>query len=109
MLDMSLCHNGCMKTVTVAEFKRRFSELVAEVRYRGERIVVARRDTPVAALVSLDDLRQLSAQQQSTQAPRRGLLGAIGAWGDDEELDRLVREIYAAREAAVDRPVSFPE
>lgn len=106
-MDMSLCHNDRMKTVTVAEFKRRFSELVADVRYHGERIIVARRRTPVAALVGLDDLEQLS-KTPTTGAPRRGLLAALGAWGDDTELDRLTNEIYAARETSVDRPVSFP-
>jgi|GEM_PF-831519 len=99
-----------MKTVTVAEFKRRFSEFVADVRYHGERIVVARRHTPVAALVGLEDLEQLTQDRTGTegQTGRRGLLAAIGAWGDDEELDRIVAEIYAAREAAMDRPVPFP-
>lgn len=97
-----------MKTVTVAEFKRRFSEFVADVRYRGERIVVARRRTPVAALVGLDDLEKLSADQSHGPRPRRGLLAAIGAWADYDDLDHLIDEIYAARDAAVDRPVSFP-
>jgi prevent-host-death family protein len=94
-------------TVTVAELKRRFAELVADVRYRRERILVLRRRTPVAALVGLDDLAQL-AKQDSGGTPRRGLLAAIGAWGDDEELDRLIHDIYEAREASVDRPVEFP-
>ena len=96
-----------MKTVTVAEFKRRFSELVAEVRYRGERIIVARRNTPMAALVGLDDLEKLasSSSQSAEQKPRLGLLGAVGAWGDYDELDKLIEDIYAAREAAIDRPV----
>ncbi len=101
-----LCHDVIMKTVTVAEFKRRFSEFVADVRYRGERIIVARRRTPVAALVGLADLEQLP---DATQRPRRGLLAAIGAWADYEDLDQIIREIYEARERAVDRPVSFPD
>lgn len=92
-----------MKKVTVAEFKRHFSEFVADVRYRGERIVVARRDTPVAALVSLEDLERLSTVAPP-ETPRPGLLGAVGAWADYEEMDQLIKDIYAAREAAVDRP-----
>ena len=98
-----------MKTVTVAEFKRRFSELIGEVKYRGERIVIARRRTPIAAVVSLDDLERLGAGPSAAAPKKIGLLAAIGAWGDDEELDRIVKDIYAARERAVDRPVSFPE
>lgn len=100
-----------MKTVTVAEFKRRFSDLVAEVRYRGERIIVARRDTPVAALVGLDDLKKLSSSsdQSNEQKPRLGLLGAVGAWGDYDDLDKFIEDIYAAREAAIDRPAPILE
>jgi prevent-host-death family protein len=96
-----------MKTVTVAEFKRRFSEFVADVRYRGERVIIARRRTPVAALIGLDELEQLS-RHQTAGGHRRGLLAAIGAWGDDEELDHLIHDIYAARASSVDRPVSLP-
>jgi len=106
---LSLCQNVTVRRVPVAEFKRRFSELVAEVRYRGERVVVTRHDTPVAALVGLDDLRQLSLDRPADQRRRLGLLGAIGAWADYEDLDQLVRDIYAARESAVDRPVEFPD
>jgi prevent-host-death family protein len=97
-----------MKTVTVAEFKRRFSEFVGDVRYQGERIIVVRRHTPVAALVGLDDLERLSADQPRDQRPRRGLLAAVGAWADYDDLDHLIDEIYASRDAAVDRPVSLP-
>lgn len=93
-----------MKTVTVAEFKRRFSDFVADVRYRGERIIVARRDTPVAALVGLADLERLSAEP-TDQPKRRGLLAAIGAWGDYPDLDQFIKDINAARDAATDRPV----
>ncbi len=94
-----------MKKVAVAEFKRYFAELAAEVRYRGERIVVVRRKTPMAALVSLEDLERLSTSSSAEGEPRRGLVAAVGAWADYPEMDRLIDEIYAARAAAVDRPV----
>ncbi|HEV2439199.1 MAG TPA: type II toxin-antitoxin system Phd/YefM family antitoxin [bacterium] len=97
-----------MRTVTVAEFKRRFSELIGDVKYRGERIIIARRRTPVAAVVSLDDLERLGAKSDGAVPRKMGLLAAIGAWDDDEELDRIVKDIYAARERAVDRAVLFP-
>jgi prevent-host-death family protein len=97
-----------MEIVTIAEFKRRFSKFVAEVHYRRQRIVIARRDTPVAALVSLDDLEKLSAHHPLGEEPGRGLLAAVGAWADYEGLAQLIEDIYAAREAAADRPVSFP-
>lgn len=52
--------NGCllaMPNVSVAETKAHLSEYIARSAYGGERVIITRRDRPVAALVSLDDLR----------------------------------------------------
>jgi hypothetical protein len=57
----------------------------------------------MAALVSADDLARL---EQEPAAPR-GLLAAVGAWADFEELDEVVREIYEQRERARDRAVAL--
>jgi prevent-host-death family protein len=48
-------------TLTVAEAKNRFSDLLRRAEYGGERIVVERHGKPVAAIVSTDDLRRLEA------------------------------------------------
>ena len=81
----------------VAEAKRNFRELIARVG-AGERIVIARRGTPVMALVHPDEV--------SLARPFRpvGLAAVAGALSDWQELDDLVGEIYAAREQARDRP-----
>ena len=92
-----------MRTVSVAEFKRRFSELVAEVRYKGERVIVRRRNTPVAALVGLEELERLGPASKTAKG--RGLLGLVGAWADLPEMERIMDEVYASRQHAVDRPV----
>ncbi len=47
------------KTVSVAEAKNRFSDLLNRVIYRHERIVVSKRGKPVGAIVSTGDLKQL--------------------------------------------------
>lgn len=86
----------------VGEAKRRLSEIMSRVVYKGERFVVQRRGKPMAALVSVDDLARL---EQEPVAPK-GLLAAVGAWADFEELDRVVEEIYAQRERARDRAVT---
>jgi prevent-host-death family protein len=87
----------------VAEAKKRLSELMSRVVYRGERFLIRRRGRPMAALVSADDLARL---EQEPAAPR-GLLAAVGAWGDFEELDEVVQEIYRQRERALDRAVAL--
>jgi len=48
-----------MRTLSVVEAKRRFSEVINRVLYGHERIVISRRGRPVAAVISLDDLARL--------------------------------------------------
>ena len=50
-----------MATMTVAEAKNRFSDVLRRAEYGGERVVVERHGKPVAAIVSTDDLRRLEA------------------------------------------------
>lgn len=83
--------------LSVAETKRRFSELIERVR-RGERILVARRGQPVLALVPAD-----ASEARARQTPA-GLAAVAGALADWDELERVVAEIYAGRRRARDRP-----
>ena len=50
-----------MATLTVAEAKNRFSDVLRRAEYGGERVIVERHGKPVAAIVSTDDLRRLEA------------------------------------------------
>ncbi len=50
-----------MDTVTVAEARKNFSELMAQVAYTHKRILVERRGKPMMALVSVEDLQRLEA------------------------------------------------
>lgn len=89
--------------LSVGDAKRRFSELMGRVAFRGERFLVQRRGRPMVALVSVEDLERL---EQEPVAPK-GLLAAVGAWADYEDLDRVVEDIYRQRERAQDRPVAL--
>jgi prevent-host-death family protein len=83
----------------VAEAKRRFSELIDRVG-QGEQFVVARHGRPALALVP--------PTQRSMRAANRapiGLAAVAGALADWEELDDVVRDIYAARRRSRDRAV----
>ena len=87
----------------VGEAKKRFSELMSRVAYKRERFLVERRGRPMAVLVSTEDLERL---EREPVAPK-GLLAALGAWADYEELDRVVEDIYRQREEAQDRHVAL--
>ena len=81
----------------VADAKRQFRELIDRVG-DGERIVIARRGTPVMAVVPPDEIGA------TRPAPPVGLAAVAGALADWQDLDDLVEKIYASRDRAVDRP-----
>ena len=100
------------KKVSAAHAKAHLADLVSRVAYGGERYVIERRGTPVAALVGMDDLRKLEPAPAEPTSEPRDFLGLIGAWGDiltDEEIDEMVAHIYAEREKSMPRPFSFPD
>lgn len=98
-------------TFATAEAKARLSELVNRVVYGDERVVIMRRGKPVAALVSVEDLHRLeSPAMVETKGVGRTIhpiMRAFGGWADRTELDELVKEIYADREAASGREVAL--
>lgn len=86
-----------METLSVAEAKRRFSELIDRVQ-AGERFIIARRGKPAIALVQ--------PHEASDGEPRRptGLLSLVGALADVEGFDEEIREIVRRRRYVKDRP-----
>ena len=88
---------------SVADAKKNLSELMSRAAYNHERFLIQRRGKPMAALVSVEDLAQL---EQEATAPK-GLLAAVGAWGDFDNLEQIIEDIYRQREQAQDRPVSL--
>ncbi len=94
-----------IKSVSVAEAKSRFSELVNRASYGRERFLIERRGKPVGAIVSAEDLAQLEVGAVSD--PPRGLLAAVGALADVEDLDAVLVEILRQRQGASDREVNL--
>ena len=89
--------------LNVAEVKKRLSELMSRAAYKNERFLIERRGKPMAALVSTDDLARLETQTVAS----RGLLAAVGALADFDELDQMIENIYRQREQARGRPVEL--
>lgn len=79
-----------IKSISVAEAKRTFADVLGAVRYHGERFVVERNGTPMAALVPISDL------PRTEQSPAAGLLGLVGSFTDAPEYaDELQRAVSA--------------
>jgi prevent-host-death family protein len=99
--------------------KARLSEFIGRVAYGRERLLVLRRGKPVAALVSVEDLRRLEAMDSTASggAPSNReaaalpaahpIMRAFGGWADRDDLDELVEEIYSDRLTAVAREVAL--
>jgi prevent-host-death family protein len=85
--------------ISVADAKRRFADVLGTVRYQGERYVVERNGTPMAALVPLSDLPQSSGAEE-----RPGFLALVGAFDDAPEYAESLGEVVRARGAQRSRP-----
>jgi prevent-host-death family protein len=79
----------------VAEAKARFSELLTRV-VRGERFLISRRGSPLAALIPAD--------RMPPDAPATvGLAAIAGALADEDEMTAVMDEVVASRRRARDR------
>lgn len=89
------------KSVSAAAAKTRFGECLREVE-RGNDVVITRYGTPVAVLVSHEELEQLRRLRASS--PQAGLAGLVGAFPEDgDQVADVLDEIVEARGEA--RPV----
>ncbi len=84
------------ESLSVAEAKARFSELIDRVG-RGERFIVTRRGKPAVGLIPPSEM---SPQRQRPL----GLLAGLGALAEWETLEEDMREVVASRRKARDRP-----
>jgi prevent-host-death family protein len=85
--------------MSVAEVKRHFSDVMAEVIYTGRRIVVERRGRPMVAIVPLEG-------EADARTPGQRLAEAIGFGGDDaDEFHRIMTEVVAERHERWPRPL----
>ncbi|MCF6250822.1 MAG: type II toxin-antitoxin system Phd/YefM family antitoxin [Methylococcaceae bacterium] len=72
-------------SISVAKAKSHISELIAKSQFSHERFIITKRDKPVAALVSLDDLKILEQYEE-----KQGLAAIAGKWqGFDEVADAM--------------------
>lgn len=83
--------------VSVAEAKSRLSAILERVR-GGERVVVSRRGTPVAAIVPLGDV----PEARPTPLGLAAFAGALAEW---EDFDEVMQDVVSSRRIARDRSV----
>jgi prevent-host-death family protein len=88
--------------VNIAEIKAWLSELVSRTAFSRERLIILPRGKPVAAVISIEDLRRLEAldvaNTERQNQDSHPVMRAFGGWADRDDLDELIAEIYSARE-----------
>ena len=90
------------KVVSVAEVKSHFSEYVSKVAYTGEKFLITKRGKPLVALVSIEDLKNIKADEEE-----KGLSEIIGKWENFEEIEDNINKVYSSRKEDKGRDVSF--
>lgn len=91
-----------MKTASITDIKNKLFEYVAGVRLSGEHVVITERDKPVAALVSIDQLDNLTTRDEI-----RGLSDIVGKWEGFEEIADDIEKAWASRGKDEGRKVSL--
>ena len=81
-----------MPKVSVAHTKSHLSEIMAKCSYNHERFIITRRNKPVAALVSIEDLRIIEQHEE-----RAGLAGIAGKWPEFDEIATSMGDIAELR------------
>lgn len=92
-----------MPTISVAEAKSHLSELIAKSAHGYERFIITRRNRPVAAIVSIEDLKIIEQHQE-----RQGLAAVAGSWSDFTEIANALGDIAEfRRQGGTGRDVSL--
>ena len=81
-----------MPKVSVAHTRSHLSELIARSAYGHERFIITRRNKPVAALVSIDDLKIIEQHKE-----RAGLAEVAGMWPEFDDLAKALGDIAKLR------------
>jgi prevent-host-death family protein len=89
------------KSISVADVKRDFSAVLHDVSSGHEHFVINKKGRPMAAMVSVEDLNMIEAQQRGVKG--KGLLAAIGAWEDFDDFDAIAGSLRDARQKANDK------
>jgi prevent-host-death family protein len=54
-------------TISTSKAREFLADLITEVAYKGERVILTRHGKPVAAIISAEDLERLEAMEGTTE------------------------------------------
>jgi prevent-host-death family protein len=77
--------------VSVSEARDEFAELVNRAAYRHERVLIARRGRPIAAIVPIEDVEAL--EELEDEYDRRAVEEALAEGGTPIPLEEIEKEM----------------
>ncbi len=92
--------------ISVAEAKSHFSKYISKVAYADKRFVITKRNKPIAALVSIDELQKIDLKEKSEKESKK-FSEMIRKWKDFDEIADDVEKAYRDRSKDKERNVSF--
>jgi prevent-host-death family protein len=92
--------------ISVAEAKSHFSKYISKVAYADKRFVITKRNKPIAALVSIDELQKIDLREKSEKESKK-FSEMIRKWKDFDEIADDVEKAYRERPKDKGRNVSF--
>ena len=81
-------------TISVADAKKRLSDYINRCSLGVGRVIITKRNRPMAAIVSLKDLEDLEQVEK-----RRGLLSLVHKWEGFEEVEDSIESAVRSRHA----------
>jgi len=98
-------------SVDTSQMKAQLSEFIGRVAFGRERLLVLRHGKPVAALVSVEDLRRLEVTDQipatAEKPAEHPIMKVYGRWAGEDDWDAILEEIYADRLAPTGREIEL--
>ncbi len=79
--------------VSIAEVKARLSEYISKSKYNHDRIIITKRNKPIAALVNIEDYHSIQKVKEQT-----GLAKVIGKWKNFDEISKSLSDIKKLRQ-----------
>lgn len=84
------------KTISVSQARSNFSELLSQVYYQGQQFLLQKMGRPMAVLIRLEDLLELSNQAERTREKRFRKLFAIAEKNKDIPFSQVKEDVEQA-------------
>ena len=117
---MTCVNKANMETISIAEAKSRFSELISQAS-EGECFMIRQRERTVAVLIGSGEYKRLERLARATlrlvrafgqdeavlqrvqRSETHPAMAAFGLWRDEDDLEKLAEQIKAGRNSTATR------